>query len=950
VVSISRNILLAASACLLGATAICQPHLNGLAPRKGPYTGVAAQSAPDRERMVVDGDIVGDKAGPLRPGARPHPEMLTTAYPQYLWPQVSGVATVYYAIDAASDPNATPNINAAVSTFNADFPGLIQWVPWNGTSPSYYVDINLSADNTSGECEAEEGFENIAAQPMSGSTDCAIGTILHEMGHVIGLWHEFQRADRNNYVTVNYGNVIKGSWGNFEILTDDVQIMGLYDYASLMQYPPYSFSRNGGPVIETIPAGMPLGSAEGLPAQANADYSAGDKEAIERLYGAPPSQVTVTSNPVGLRVEVDGTTITTPRTYAWTLNSTHTLAVPGGVQTLNGDIENSTTPATFYYTYGRWNDSTIESHTITVLPGNGAVSFPATSPQVATYSANFIQLVPYTKPAIYPTGAGTATIFPPPRSFGLGPGEFFVARQEETLYAIPASGWSFYEFNNGPYWLPGGLGANPKQFYVPDTGNPVDPTAEFTNTPVYTIDMTPDSFSSNLYAYADGGFFYTPKNFSSFYDSAWTPTSAHTLSLYSPIYPYSSNSRYAFSQWTAGGVVQSPANPTYSIPSLPSASTSYVATMIPQFAPATNFNYPPCGGSGTLTPASPTNDGFYPAGTVLTYSATPTPGYDWTFAGWSFDLTGSTTPANLTANDETLVFANFNIVGTPLALTGLSPSSATAGGPQLTLTLYGAGFSPDSLVGVVIGTSPPQYPTVTYVGPGELTVAIPAADIASPGVFQVYVENFPQNQGWNGCAVFGYQTFSVIGSALATSTAVSSSANPQYFGSPVTFTATIRSAEKNATGTVTFNDGSTALGSGVLNALGVASYSTSALAEGPHAITAIYGGDSNNAGSTSAVLTENVVAPPALTSPVPGNVLAGATVTFNWTRGIGLLEYRLLLGSTGVGSQDLYASAMTPGATETVSDLPTNGETIYARLEWLVHGVWVTADYTYIAQ
>jgi len=97
-------------------------------------------------------------------------------------------------------------------------------------------------------------------------------------------------------------------------------------------------------------------------------------------------------------------------------------------------------------------------------------------------------------------------------------------------------------------------------------------------------------------------------------------------------------------------------------------------------------------------------------------------------------------------------------------------------------------------------------------------------------------------------------------------------------------------------------------------------------------------------------LTENVVAPPALTSPVPGNVLAGATVTFNWTRGIGLLEYRLLLGSTGVGSQDLYASAMTPGATETVSDLPTNGETIYARLEWLVHGVWVTADYTYIAQ
>src|SRR5580693_8034502 len=67
-------------------------------------------------------------------------------------------------------------------------------------------------------------------------------------------------------------------------------------------------------------------------------------------------EVTVTSNPVGLQVKVDGTTITTPQTYAWALNSTHTLSVAAGVQMLNGDIAGSTTSATFYYTYGRWND------------------------------------------------------------------------------------------------------------------------------------------------------------------------------------------------------------------------------------------------------------------------------------------------------------------------------------------------------------------------------------------------------------------------------------------------------------------------------------------------------------------------------------------------------------------------------------------------------------------
>ena len=144
---------------------------------------------------------------------------------------------------------------------------------------------------------------------MQGSATCTVGTILHEMGHIIGLWHEFQRPDRDSYVTVNYNNAIKGSWGNFEILTQNAQILGLYDYASVMQYPPYSFSRNGGPVIETIPAGIPLSNVEGVPVPAKADYSAGDKEAIERLYGAPPTQVTVTSNPVGLSVLVDGETV-----------------------------------------------------------------------------------------------------------------------------------------------------------------------------------------------------------------------------------------------------------------------------------------------------------------------------------------------------------------------------------------------------------------------------------------------------------------------------------------------------------------------------------------------------------------------------------------------------------------------------------------------------------------
>ena len=413
---------------------------------------------------------------------------------------------------------------------------------------------------------------------------------------------------------------------------------------------------------------------------------------------------------------------------------------------MTGDIAYSTTSSTFYYTYGRWNDSTSQSHTITVTPGNGSITFPSTSPQIATYSASFIQLVPYTS-SVYPASSGSVSISPQPTTYTGATGEFFVARQQATLTASPASGWNFYSFNNGPFYLPGGLASNPKTFYVPDSGNPVNTTAYFSNTPVFTIDVQPDTFSSNLGAIIDNGFWYTPKNFSSYYDSSWTFGSTHTLDITTPQYPYSYASRYPFANWSDGGAQ------SHSIASLPATSTSYIATVTPQYEPTTNFGYA-CGGSAAITPASPTNDGYYPKGQVLNFTATPSTG--WTFAGWTYDLTDTANPTSLTANDETLVYANFNTTNTPLALTSLSPASAYSGGAAFTLTLNGTGFTPSSLVGVN-GT----YRTVTYVNSTMIQVPVTAADIAASAAFQVFIENFPS--GSNGCAVFGYQTFLVQG-------------------------------------------------------------------------------------------------------------------------------------------------------------------------------------------
>ena len=90
--------------------------------------------------------------------------------------------------------------------------------------------------------------------------------------------------------------------------------------------------------------------------------------------------------------------------------------------------------------------------------------------------------------------------------------------------------------------------------------------------------------------------------------------------------------------------------------------------------------------------------------------------------------------------------------------------------------------------------------------------------------------------------------------------------------------------------------------------------------------------------------------PATLTSPTPGSHLTSPTVTFGWTAGIGVAAYQLGLGTTGVGSSDLYAGGATTALSATVSALPTTGVMIYARLSSRIDGIWQPVDYTYKAE
>jgi hypothetical protein len=87
-----------------------------------------------------------------------------------------------------------------------------------------------------------------------------------------------------------------------------------------------------------------------------------------------------------------------------------------------------------------------------------------------------------------------------------------------------------------------------------------------------------------------------------------------------------------------------------------------------------------------------------------------------------------------------------------------------------------------------------------------------------------------------------------------------------------------------------------------------------------------------------------------LTTPTPGTTLSGSSVTFDWTAGTtGATEYSLSVGSTGVGSSNIYNSGWRDVTSWEATGLPTNGEALYVRLYTNFGGTVVHNDYTFIA-
>ena len=661
---------------------------------------------------VTDGDIIMGSAAAVRAWRmaveRGQQQMAETAKALTidnagkLWLRAaSGVIEVPFTIEAG---NVT-NINAAVSEANRALAGVLQWVP-RGAQPDY-VAFNATAVNSGGGCFSAVGRSG-GRQQIQGDPECAVSTFVHEMGHAMGLWHVQQDADANAFVDIKLPRMDPSKRGNNSPIFNTRTVDG-YDYASIMHYSRTGFTGVADRItLETRPPGIDIGAAT--------TYSRGDLDALLRLYGVPARRTTVNSNPEGLRLVVDGATVTTPADFDWAVGSVHRVWTSTDLQSKGG----------YQFAFARWSHDAgaAPSTQLTwqVIAGDGLLAAPASLPSSTVLTANFSRLIDVAfTPATQTGGAVTvsARSAPWPNTTSLFP--------QFTLFDIqpvPSAGFLSYGAFGSATPFNGGIGLR-SGFSLLVGGALATQTigVGFHNGATLAVDAVGDGIVDGV-----------------------------TVSITAPgTTSASSASAPRLSRSTQG-------NWKYSMPSpqLIGASIRHIFDGFDGFdnnttgevaMPATGVRnvtirghrelmpykqvIPSCAGSIALSDAST----WVRYGSSL--GAVVTPSTSAIFTGWSGTAAGTANSVATVVGTAIPEFvATFNSAAQPLRLTGLSQRSVADDSLATQITVNGTGFTATSVIsvaGVVL--------TPTFVDSQTLRVSVNRSMFASAGRGAVYVSN-----------------------------------------------------------------------------------------------------------------------------------------------------------------------------------------------------------------
>jgi len=250
-------------------------------------------------------------------------------------------------------------------------------------------------------------------------------------------------------------------------------------------------------------------------------------------------------------------------------------------------------------------------------------------------------------------------------------------------------------------------------------------------------------------------------------------------------------------------------------------------------------------------------------------------------------------------------------------LEGTSTSVASSANPSLpgqsiTLTataaaLGGGGVTPDGSITFIDGTTILTNAALN----GNATAAYTSTALAGGA------HTITATYGGDAAKDIEGSTSQVLVQTVQTATtmALISSGNPSTYLSPVTFTATITaSGNTAASGTVNFLDGGVTIGTRALaGSPAAARFTTSALTVGTHPMTASYGGDTANSGSSSSPISQTV-SPIATTTQLttskttgasPEIVLVATVVAASGAAPAGTVTFTI--GSTALGTATLDA-------------------------------------------